>query len=195
MENNIFNHTRFKPYPTDYFLNKTILPLVPRWVRPNHITILRFITAPIVFWLLWQGNYQWGLPVFLFVAFTDALDGAIARLRNQITPWGIIFDPVADKILIGGSLLILIWKIHPFLVLAVILMETVTIAGGFYLKLKGRLCPANNWGKAKMVLQVLAVAVFLIGSFGNLAWLYGFSALLLIASLIFAIISFLSRGL
>lgn len=186
---------RTDPYPTDHFLNKLFLPFIPGWVRPNHLTILRFIASPFVLYLLWQGNYKWGLPVFILTAFTDALDGAMARIRKQITVWGTIYDPVADKILVGGAVLILILKIYPWLALAVVILELFTIGGGFYLKVKGRLCPANAWGKIKMVLQVVAVGFFLLGMLADLSVFFAVSFWLFILSLLFSLVNIFSRGL
>lgn len=196
-QKNVFALTgvRTKPYPTDHFLNKLFLPLIPRWVRPNHLTVLRFVASPFVLYLLWRGNYKWGLLAFILAAFTDALDGAMARIRKQITIWGTIYDPVADKILVGGAVLILILKMYPWLALAVVILEVLTIGGGFYLKIKGRLCPANAWGKIKMVLQVVAVGFFLLGMLTGLGGFFTVSFWIFALSLFFSAVNIFSRGL
>lgn len=186
---------RTEPYPTDRFLAKLFLPLIPLWVRPNHLTSLRFIATPFVLYLLWQGNFKWGLPLFILTAFTDALDGAMARVRKQITVWGTIYDPVADKILVGGAVLILIFKIYPWLALAVVVLELLTFCGGLYLKLKGRLSPANTWGKIKMVLQVVAVGFFLLGMLAGGTILFTVSFWIFVLSLLFSVVNIFSRGL
>jgi CDP-diacylglycerol--glycerol-3-phosphate 3-phosphatidyltransferase len=186
---------RTEPYPTDYLLNKTILPLIPYWLKPNHLTIFRFLATPFVFWLFWQGNYQWGLPVFLLVAFTDALDGALARIRKQITQWGITYDPVADKILMGGVVLILVLqKLGKGLALVIVGSEVIAILGGLYFKMKGVLCPATIWGKIKMNIQVLAITILLIGVIFNASYLFNCSYWLFVISLGFALMSILGRG-
>lgn len=170
-----------KLFPHDRLLARIILPLIPTWVRPNQITVLRLLTSPIVFWLFWMQNYAWGLPVFLLVAFTDTLDGSLARVRKQITPWGITYDPVADKFLIGGVVLILVIK-HLGLWLAgfVVGLELLTLVGALYFKRQGRLLPANLWGKIKMNFQVAGVVALLV----HLLW--GFSAMLVASFWIFA---------
>ncbi|MDO8435700.1 MAG: CDP-alcohol phosphatidyltransferase family protein, partial [bacterium] len=81
---------------TDKLLARTILHLFPYSVRPNHVTAFRLIATPFVVWVLASENYVWGIPFFLLVAFTDAIDGAMARTRDQITDVGKLFDPLAD---------------------------------------------------------------------------------------------------
>lgn len=190
------NQVRVEPYPTDRFLNKIILPLIPRPVRPNHLTFLRLILTPLVLYFLWQGNFILGLTLFLIAALTDALDGAMARLRSQITVWGIIYDPVADKVLIGGAVLVLLLKVHFFLALAVVFLELITVLGAFYFKnRRNKLCPANVWGKTKMVLQVAAVVFLILGEILGFPGLLSFSFTIFYFSLFFSVISVISRSL
>lgn len=186
---------RTKPYWTDYILAKVFLPLTPQWLRPNHLTILRFMLTPFVLWLLWTGDYKTGLVAFIAVAFTDAWDGMVARMRQQITIWGTVYDPVADKILIGGAVLILVIK-HLGLPLALIIitLELLTIGGAFYFKLKGILCPAIIWGKIKMLLQVIATVVLLTGMIGNWPILFSVAYGIFIASIVFGFLSLIRRG-
>ena len=66
----------------------TILRAFPRRVTPNQVTMFRFIATPIVLYLLVVGYYGWGLAAFLIAACSDAIDGALARTRNQVTDWG-----------------------------------------------------------------------------------------------------------
>src|SRR5512141_1406324 len=74
-----------KPYFHDQLLARTVLRLFPQRVLPNHITMARLVLTPLVVWLIWIGNYAWGVPVFLLTAFTDTIDGSMARTRDQIT--------------------------------------------------------------------------------------------------------------
>ena len=77
-------------------------------MAPNQVTMARFFLTPLTVWFIWIGNYAWGVPLFVLTAFTDTIDGSMARTRNQITKWGIVFDPIADKLLIGSVLIVLI---------------------------------------------------------------------------------------
>ena len=84
-----------KLYPHDYVMKSLVLPLVPKWVTPNYVTALRFLLTPFVVWGLAVGQYEWAIPFFMFTAFTDMVDGSLARARKQITEWGTLFDPIA----------------------------------------------------------------------------------------------------
>ena len=69
----------------DLFLAATFLKFLPRRVTPNQITIFRFFTVPFVALLLYLDAYWYAVPLFIISAFTDALDGALARTKNKIT--------------------------------------------------------------------------------------------------------------
>ena len=74
---------------TDKFLANTVLKLFPNFVRPNFLTVFRFVSIPFIVFFLLHEDYTIGFWLFVISAFTDALDGALARTRNQITDWGI----------------------------------------------------------------------------------------------------------
>lgn len=147
----------------DKIFAPTILRIIPYSVKPNHVTILRFVTAPIVFWLLLKEYYTVSLAAFLLVALTDAIDGAMARTRRQITLWGIVYDGVADKFLIGGVVLMLVFQELGVILAGFVLgLELFGMFGGLYFKSRGIVHAANLWGKIKMNLQVIGVALLLI---------------------------------
>ena len=128
--------------------------LMPSWVRPNHLTLLRIIMTPVVMWVLYSENYALGIPLFIMVAFTDALDGSMARIRKQITAWGTFYDPFADKLLIGSVILLIVIKhVNPLIAIALLLLEALLILGGWYSRQHGKIRSANIWGKIKMLLQ------------------------------------------
>lgn len=184
-----------KPYPFDYVLGATVLKLIPRRVRPNHITVLRMLATPLVVWVIAAGNYTWGIPLFLLIAFTDAVDGAMARLRRQVTEWGTIYDPVADKLLIGSLVFVVVLKyIHPFVGIALLVVEAAFIIGGYVSFKKGTLRPANIWGKIKMALQVLGVTLLLISVASGLDVILHISIGAFILALAFAIVSLVTHG-
>ncbi len=174
---------------------KTIIPLIPKWVRPNHITILRFIATPFVLWLLVVGNYAWGLPVFILVSFTDALDGSLARLRKQITEWGTLYDPVADKILIGGALiLIVIEHINVYFGVLILAVEAITVVGACIQKARGKKPSANVYGKTKMFLEIVAVGFLLIALWSGISLFVPFSIGTFALAIVFAVISLFTHG-
>ena len=73
----------------------------------NIITIMRLLITPFIVWLILSGYYTMSLLFFIFSGLSDAIDGFIAKKFNQITILGSYLDPLADKILIVSSILIL----------------------------------------------------------------------------------------
>ena len=94
----------------DRFFAATLLRLLPRFISPNRITIFRFISIPFILFLLLSGYNLAGTILFVISALSDALDGALARTKHRITKWGIVADPIADKLLIGSVALLVVGK-------------------------------------------------------------------------------------
>ena len=147
---------------SDKIIDKIFLWAFPEKIRPNFLTVFRFITIPFIIFLLLIENYKIALPLFIISAFSDALDGAIARTRNKITDWGIVFDPLADKLLIGsvGGILIFTFISH-ILAILIISIELMLILSAYY-RFKGEIVPAKLSGKIKMILQSVGVALILL---------------------------------
>ena len=179
----------------DYILKYTVLPLFPKFVLPNHITIFRFLATPFVFWLLYTENYKWGIPIFFLIAFSDALDGTMARVRNRVTEWGTLYDPIADKILISSVLILLIFRhLNIYIALAIVGLEIAHVIGGLVVKMRGGEIKALFWGKAKMVSQVvggLSLLAFLATGFAPFAL---FANAALGAAIFFAVGSIVVHG-
>jgi len=175
---------------------KTVLRFFPIWALPNHVTMARLILTPLVVWLIWIGNYAWGVPAFLLTAFTDTIDGSLARTRNQITKWGIVFDPIADKLLIGSVLVVLvIQKISFYLGIVIIVMESVAALAGLYSNRKDKVYMANNLGKAKMCLQVAGLFILIIGAWSGNVLLHSLATIVLATSVVFAVANMVAFGL
>jgi CDP-diacylglycerol--glycerol-3-phosphate 3-phosphatidyltransferase len=78
---------------------------------PNVLTLLRIIVIPVlvgVFYLPFEWAHGAAAVIFALAAFTDGLDGYLARKLKQISPFGAFLDPVADKLLVAISLLLLV---------------------------------------------------------------------------------------
>tara|TARA_B100000676_G_scaffold312232_1_gene385437 strand:- start:896 stop:1450 length:555 start_codon:yes stop_codon:yes gene_type:complete len=73
----------------------------------NIITIVRLLFTPFIIWLISSGYYKTSFIFFILSGLSDAIDGFIAKKFNQITILGSYLDPLADKILIVSSILIL----------------------------------------------------------------------------------------
>ena len=179
----------------DRILAKTFLKLFPKKVEPNHITVFRFLATPIVAILMFYGHYSIGLISFLIVAFTDVLDGSMARVRSQITDWGKVYDPLADKILIGSMVFIIVLRYIDFWpAIIIISLESIIILVAFIRKERGIEIQANIWGKVKMFLEVVCVVILLLSIIFDWAALLPIASGTLYLAAAFAIVSLLSYG-
>ncbi|MCE5253710.1 MAG: CDP-alcohol phosphatidyltransferase family protein [Actinomycetia bacterium] len=175
----------------DSLVDKVFLWAFPRWVRPNHLTALRFVLIPVILVLLYLDLRWWALGVFIVAICTDFIDGAMARTRDQITLLGTYTDPVADKLLIGA---VLAWTGYEYLVvrifLAFIVLELVLSAIGASILLRtGTARSSNLYGKTKMVLQSVALFMFLISGILDLEAWKTISIYLLWVALALAVVS------
>ena len=183
-------------YWHDRILAKTLIPLIPRDVRPNHFTILRVLITPLICYYMWFGIYDLALTLFLFAALTDILDGVLARVRKQITAWGTVADPAADKLLIGSVVLIFVTKeINMTFAVVIIVIEILIILSGLARKGRGESVSANWFGKWKMVLQVTGVAGLLVARLSGVHFFVPFSIGTFGLAIVFAVISLLTYGL
>ncbi|HUX35818.1 MAG TPA: CDP-alcohol phosphatidyltransferase family protein [Candidatus Paceibacterota bacterium] len=176
---------------TDKILDRTVLPFIPKWITPNAVTCFRFATIPFVCYLFASEQYNYGLILFLISAFSDALDGSMARTRNQITEWGKMFDPLADKLLIGVSVFILVSKfLNPYLAATIILIEFFIITSAYYRKhAHGVPIEAELSGKIKMVLESLGMISILFGVILGMGQFFIIAYYLVYLAIVFAIIS------
>lgn len=176
---------------TDRTLAKTILPLIPQWVTPNSVTWMRFFSVPFVAYFLWTEDYSVALPLFFLSAFSDAVDGSLARTRDLVTHFGKLFDPLADKLLISAAVIILVpsqlgWGI----VLAIVSIELVLISAAYVQKrYYGKTIQAENTGKIKMVLQSLGVGSLLIYAIWNIVFFLVLAQYLFFGAIFFALLS------
>lgn len=176
---------------TDSIMEKTIFFLIPKWIKPNLFSWLRIILIPVIMGMIWINFWNWAIIGFLFAILLDWLDGALARKRKQISKKGLILDPLADKLLIGLTLLTMIFY-YPFtsLILSVIGFEASIIFLAIMIKKsKVYLKPAIFWGKLKMLLQSLSVIAIMFWQNFGLSYFLWISAILLWTSLIFLIIN------
>ncbi|MBH41521.1 MAG: CDP-diacylglycerol--glycerol-3-phosphate 3-phosphatidyltransferase [Candidatus Magasanikbacteria bacterium] len=180
----------------DRFLYRFFLRVIPESITPNVITTIRVATTPIPFFLVLYGEYSIGAIVFLIVAFTDAVDGTLARVRSQVTRFGMLFDPLADKLLIGSMVILLVFQnFHYLLGVAILGIEILFIITALIAKIKfNSIFSANKWGKIKMALQVLAISFTLIALVFNTPHLLTFAFWCFGFAIGFALISLFSNG-
>jgi CDP-diacylglycerol--glycerol-3-phosphate 3-phosphatidyltransferase len=147
----------------------------------NLITVVRILVAPLFLWLLLADDGALGplryvaAALFIVAIVTDSLDGYLARSRNLVTNVGIILDPIADKVLIGGGLIGLailgeLW----WWVALVILVREFGITIFRFIALRDRVIPASRGGKAKTIVQAIAISLFLVPLWRFLGeWVHG----------------------
>lgn len=146
---------------------------------PNKLTVLRICLVP-VFMIVMMAPIPFlkdhdvitgliGAAIFILTSFTDMLDGKIARKYNLITDFGKFMDPLADKFMVFGALLAIIYRyedLRPiFIWVAAIVMFRELAVTSIRLVVSGQegLVVAASWlGKVKTVLQIVCIATVLI---------------------------------
>ena len=142
---------------------------------PNKLTIFRIILVPImviISLLNIQGAFL-NIPItywiinliFIIASFTDHLDGKLARKNNQITTFGKFADPLADKILVLSTMLILVeFNKLPAWIPIIVLAREFVVSGYRLIAVEkgGQVIAANIWGKLKTVTQMIAIILSLL---------------------------------
>ncbi|MEX1164434.1 MAG: CDP-diacylglycerol--glycerol-3-phosphate 3-phosphatidyltransferase [Nitriliruptor sp.] len=145
-------------------------PPEPHWLNfPNALTFLRALLVPVILWLLVQDAEGdtlrwWAFGTFVFAAATDSIDGWVARRYHGITRWGQLADPIADKLLIIGSLASLAYidELPWWAVTVIVTRElAVTLLRINLVRRLDLVMAASAWGKAKTLTQVVAVGAYL----------------------------------
>jgi len=138
-----------------------------RWVTPNQLSLVRILAIPVLLWLIALGR-PWAaylaLVLFVFACLTDYWDGNLARERNEVSRVGKLLDPIADKMLIAASLLILLAEGHAGLVpTVVIVLREFAISGLRQVAAaEGVVLAAVKGAKWKTLLQMIAVGMLLL---------------------------------
>ncbi len=142
---------------------------------PNSLTLTRLFLVPILVVVLltkFEGRAILGLPkeivgaaIFGLAAFTDWADGYLARRRQQVTTLGQLMDPVADKLLISAALISLVQlgAAPAWMVAVIIGREFAVTALRSIAYARGLIIPSSPLGKLKMVSQVVAVLLLILG--------------------------------
>lgn len=134
---------------------------------PNYLTFLRIISIPFILFLLQSGKPSstlWAALIFTVAFLTDWLDGFIARKKNLVTKFGKVWDPLADKLLIGSSLIMLIgldW-VAAWIGILLIGREIAITWLRSMLATKGFILSASWWGKYKTFFQAIALILLMI---------------------------------
>jgi CDP-diacylglycerol--glycerol-3-phosphate 3-phosphatidyltransferase len=142
---------------------------VPLWNIANILTMLRIALVPVFLVLLFVGDGHetgWRIAataVFAVAAITDRVDGQLARRRGLVTDFGKLADPIADKALIGAALVGLsVLGDLSWWVTGVIAARELGITALRFAVLRHAVIPASRGGKAKTLVQTLAIGVYLL---------------------------------
>lgn len=134
----------------------------------NRLTMLRVVLAAGVFATLMADGARWhaaAFAMFLTAIVTDWLDGWLARRTKTVSPFGKVADPIADKILVIGTLIALIrtkeleiplWAVFLIVIRELLIGGVRVIAGA-----QGIVLAADRWGKIKTAIQLAAILIIL----------------------------------
>ena len=142
---------------------------------PNLLTVLRILLIPVLAAALLSGIETGDLLaaiVFVIASFTDALDGWMARRNKDVTTFGKLMDPLADKLLVTSALVSLVSldRLAAWVAMVIIARE-FAVTGLRQLAMEhGQVIQASSWGKAKTAAQIAMVLALIIVD-GSPVWL------------------------
>lgn len=165
----------------------------------NKITIVRIFLIPvfilfltpmpewmatknILFYTISQYSLWIATAVFIIAAITDKLDGYVARKYNQVTKFGALVDPLADKLMVVSALLLLVEqnKIAGWVALIIISREIAVSALRIVAAYNKKVLAADKYGKIKLVFQVIAIPLCLLNNYPfNLITHFPFDSLMM----------------
>lgn len=141
---------------------------------PNMLTLFRVIMVPIFMWALGSELFVLAVAIFIVASLTDQLDGYLARKNNQVTTFGKLMDPLADKILTISALVCLMGVGADFVnswVVMIILARELIVTGIRQLAMgENTVIAASWWGKAKTVSQMVAIIGVMVDKIVPLRW-------------------------
>ena len=145
---------------------------------PNALTVLRLVLVPVFLFALFAGgghqaSFRWlAWAIFAVAAITDRFDGHIARKRGQVTDFGKIADPMADKALTGSALIGLsMLGDLSWWVTVVILVREIGITLLRFAVIRYGVIAASPGGKAKTLVQIVAIGLYVLPLPHSLHWI------------------------
>jgi len=142
---------------------------------PNKLTIFRMLITPVFLAVfLWESlphSFLWGAVLFAIGSATDFIDGMLARRNNQITVFGKLADPVADKMLTTAALLAFmkLGLCNIWIIMIVLIREFAVTSFRLVASAQGVVIPANVFGKLKTISQMVFTLVIML--LGELSYL------------------------
>src|SRR6516162_1974334 len=157
---------RFYPYKDNMTATATPPKQPPVFNLPNQLTAGRLVLGILLFVLIEHDQWIWSIAVFALAAFTDWLDGYVARRQGLTSTLGRNLDPLVDKVVICGAYIFLMKHeqagLSPWMVVMVVAREFIITGLRGFIENLGATFGADWLGKIKMVLQCAALfAIFL----------------------------------
>jgi CDP-diacylglycerol--glycerol-3-phosphate 3-phosphatidyltransferase len=164
------------------------------WNIANALTVFRLVLVPVFLVCLFaHGGHEtkWrvlALIVFAIASITDRIDGDIARRRNEVTEFGKLVDPIADKALIGAALIGLsVLGDLPWWITVVMLVREVGVTVLRFWVIRHGVIPASRGGKVKTTLQAVGTGFFVLLPVGS--WVEPVAWTFMIAAVVVALLT------
>ena len=140
---------------------------------PNYLTIIRLVSIPIIVMTVYFEDSKFahrvGGIVFAFASVTDFFDGYLARRYNIISSFGRMFDPIADKVLVGCVLVMLVKDNRADEIPCLLILAREFVVAGFreFLAQVQVSVPVTRLAKVKTTIQMVAMTMLIVGSVGS----------------------------
>jgi CDP-diacylglycerol--glycerol-3-phosphate 3-phosphatidyltransferase len=140
---------------------------------PNYLTIVRLISIPIIVMTFYFDDSKFahrvGGIVFACASLTDFFDGYLARKYNLISSFGRMFDPIADKVLVGCVLVMLVKDNRADEIPCLLILAREFVVAGFreFLAQVQVSVPVSRLAKIKTTIQMVSMTMLIVGSVGS----------------------------
>ncbi|NOY21892.1 MAG: CDP-diacylglycerol--glycerol-3-phosphate 3-phosphatidyltransferase [Acidobacteria bacterium] len=145
---------------------------------PTYLTLFRIFLVPILVVVMltrFEGKVWLGVGIFWLASVTDFFDGYLARKKKQVTSLGKLLDPIADKLLISAAFISLVeMNLAPAWMVVIIVGREFAVNGLRQIALVyDVVIQASLLGKFKMVFQVIAISLLILGEKFHSLWVPG----------------------
>lgn len=167
---------------------------------PNAITLIRILLTPVIVWLLLDARLNYALVVFFIAGLTDGLDGLIARLFHQKSKLGAYLDPLADKLLLVSSFILLghLGLVPLWLTVIIVSRDALILLGMMTLMFHNVAVEIKPSIVSKLttLVQLLTVLLVLSSSYHSISrWVYSILFLLAASFSIVSGLQYIVKGL
>ncbi len=163
------------------------------WTVPNQITFLRLGFLPVFLMLIAYDHYRWALLVLVVSGLSDGFDGLLARSLNQRSALGAYLDPIADKLLLSSSFVLLAFKKQLAWWLTILVLSRdvlILIVAVVILLTSGyRPFPPSIYGKLTTATEIILVFLVVLGAAYPHYYLAGLNQVLVYAVSVLSIVS------